>query len=144
MVDPIEYAFRAFFGIFDGASEEMRPFWFVMQVFGFLLIIRLFKKNFLGSDERREEKAWADICGMILDRISYLTPIYEEHLLAFAKSYAHGIAENKNFTALSQSLSDEAKERAEHDFCVRIVHRDEQVALLHEQLETLLKGDGHG
>ena len=142
MNDPIEYALRIVGHMIMAIPDALKPFLFIVMMFGMVLFFCMFKKNFLGSDEQKEEKQWSDICGALLDRLSYLLPIYEQTLTAMATEYANALGTNKQLSQLARSMSSDMKERAEFDFCVHDAQKDENVAMLQEQLEMLLEKGG--
>ena len=147
MTDPIERTIRFLFSFVNEIPDDLKPFFIVMQIMGVILLFCLCKKNFLSSEESREEKTWSDICGALTDRLSYLLPKYRQTLLEFASEYASMFEKNENLMRVASSVAGEAKERAEFDFCTKDAHRDEDVAMLQEQLEALLnikKGGRNG
>lgn len=139
MIDPLYLVIRSildaplfFVGVFKGLS----PF---VNAFIVLMAILLLKLNLGGSEERRLEKRWSNICGTLIDRIDKLSEIYVQTNYLYAKAQKRALTGNKKVVECIRSIPKDIKSKAEQDFCLHDVDRPENLAVLQEQLQRLLE-----
>lgn len=137
MFDPIEYAIRSVFGFFVGLPPHIRPIIVIIAVMGVFLVVSLFKKNLMGSEERRAEKRWSDLSGLLNTRIYYLLPTYQDAVLMHAKNVATSLQKSKGMVQLFKSIPTKIKERGEFDYCMQDAEKEENILTLQEEFEAL-------
>ena len=138
-MNPVESALQHLFNL-AGSIPPQAQGGAIMLFGGFMLMVyNMSRKNLLGGQERAEMRRWSDMSAALNDRIAKLTPHYAASMELLAQRYAKSLQGNKDVVRSIKSIEPSIKEKAEMDYCMRDANKDETVAILTEQLESLLK-----
>ena len=142
-MDPIESFLSHLFGTIGSLSlTGQQKGVLVLFLINLALMIRaMFRPNLLGGQERGEMRQWSRMSAAMNDRIAALMPHHATVMSLLAQRYKRALQGNKNVVDSIKSIKPAVKEKAEMDYCLQDVNRDEAVAALASKLETLLGED---
>lgn len=148
-MDPIEATLRWLFGLSQTWSAPARAVAAVCTTMGALVLAAcLFRKNFVGHEERRRERSWSSLCGGLTARMQTLIPVYNETFDQFHKMVIDRV-EQHPIVDLTADLDAATMAGAERDLYDYDLHNTQTLSLLYMQLEGYVthdtqEGHSHG